>query len=215
MEQKEYPLKTALSIACDIFNTQGYVKDINPGKDVDTNKSVLAKRLDKEVNFVHPDIENIIDYSKELVFKKMEGKMSDFEELVVKCLGKKSVLQREIGIVASIPLMYSNAMKKREKQKRYDSFQQTSKFQGVLGEKHYAPVVLLDKFYHNRGFWIYTFVQDNKHILKWLTGKEYEEFNKGAKIKLSGVVKTHNVTAYYGDETTLRSCKLIRDFENA
>ena len=27
--------------------------------------------------------------------------------------------------------------------------------------------------------------------------------------------QAHNTTAYYGDETTLRSCKLIRDIENA
>ena len=61
----------------------------------------------------------------------------------------------------------------------------------------------------------HTFVEDGKHILKWLTGRDYEEFKKGSKIKLSGVVKAHNTTAYYGDETTLRSCKLIRDIENA
>ena len=42
MEQKQYNLKTALSIACDIFDKQGYVKEIQPGKDVDTNKSVLS-----------------------------------------------------------------------------------------------------------------------------------------------------------------------------
>ena len=52
---------------------------------------------------------------------------------------------------------------------------------------------------------------DNKHILKWLTGKNFEEFNKGAKIKLSGVVKAHSTTNYYGNETVLTRCNLMRD----
>tara|TARA_Y100000590_G_scaffold24834_1_gene28267 strand:+ start:29487 stop:30134 length:648 start_codon:yes stop_codon:yes gene_type:complete len=215
MEQKQYNLKTALSIACDIFDKQGYVKEIQPGKDVDTNKSVLSKRLDKEPNFVHSNIKDILNFKQELVFKKLSGKLSDYEHLVIKILEKEKMDLREMGIVASVPLMYSNAMKKRAKQEKYESFQQTSQFRGVLGQKYYAPVVLLDKMYHNRGFWIYTFVEDGKHILKWLTGKDYEEFTKGSKIKLSGVVKLHNTTGYYGDETTLRSCKLIRDIENA
>ena len=86
MEQKKYPIKTALSIACDIFDKQGYVKEVNPGKDVDTNKSVLSKRLDKEDNFVHSNIEDILSYRQELIFKKLSGKLSEYEHIVIKTL---------------------------------------------------------------------------------------------------------------------------------
>ena len=41
--------------------------------------------------------------------------------------------------------------------------------------------------------------------------KNFEEFNKGAKIKLSGVVKAHSTTNYYGNETVLTRCNLMRD----
>ena len=86
MEQKKYPIKTALSIACDIFDKQGYVKEVNPGKDVDTNKSVLSKRLDKEDNFVNSNIEDILSYRQELIFKKLSGKLSEYEHIVIKTL---------------------------------------------------------------------------------------------------------------------------------
>tara|TARA_B100001113_G_C21110424_1_gene622961 strand:+ start:764 stop:1411 length:648 start_codon:yes stop_codon:yes gene_type:complete len=215
MKQKQYNLKNALSIACDIFDKQGYVKEQEPSKNLETNKSILSKRLDSEPDFTHSDVTDVLNYKQELVFKKLGDNISDYEHLVIKTLEKENMDLREMGIVASIPLMYSNAMKRRAKQEKYENFQQTSQFRGVLGQKYYAPVVLLDKMFHNRGFFIYTFVEDGKHILKWLTGRDYEEFKKGSKIKLSGVVKAHNTTAYYGDETTLRSCKLIRDIENA
>ena len=215
MKQKQYDLKNALSIACDIFDKQGYIKEAEPTKNLETNKSILSKRLENESEFTHSDVENVLNYKQELVFKKLSGKLSDYEHLVIKTFEKENMALREVGIVASVPLMYSNAMKKRARQEKYENFQETSKFRGVLGQKYYAPVILLDKLFHNKGFFIYTFVEDGKHILKWLTGRDYEEFKKGSKIKLSGVVKAHNTTAYYGDETTLRSCKLIRDIENA
>ena len=145
MKQKQYNLKNALSIACDIFNKQGYIKEAEPNKNLETNKSILCKRLESEPDFTHSDVEDVLNYKQELVFKKLGGNLSDYEHLVIKTLEKQNMDLREMGIVASVPLMYSNAMKKRARQEKYENFQQTSQFRGVLGQKYYAPVVLLDK----------------------------------------------------------------------
>ena len=214
MEQKQYNLKNALSIACDIFDKQGYKKENDPAKGIETNKTILGKRLDAQPDFVHPNVEDILSFKNTLVFKKLSGKISDYEHLVIKILEKEKMDLREIGIVASVPLMYSNAVRKEAKQQRYEDFQQTSEFRGQVGKKYYAPVTLIEKYFHQNGFFIYTFVEDGKHILKWLTGKDYEEFTKGSKLKLSGLVKGHNATTYYGNETTMTRCQLMRDIEN-
>lgn len=214
MEQKQYNLKNALSLACDIFDKQGYKKENDPVKGIETNKSILGKRLDAQSQFVHPNIDNILSFKNELVFKKLSGKISDYEHLVIKTLEKEHMELRELGIVASVPLMYNNAQKRQAKQERYENFQETSQFRGQVGKKYYAPVTLIEKYFHQNGFYIYTFVEDGKHILKWLTGKDYEEFTKGSKLKLSGLVKGHNATTYYGNETTMTRCQLMRDIEN-
>ena len=214
MEQKQYNLKNALSLACDIFDKQGYKKENDPIKGIETNKSILGKRLDAQSEFVHPDIDNILSFKNELVFKKLSGQISEYEHLVIKTLEKEHMELRELGIVASVPLMYNNAQKRQAKQERYENFQETSKFRGQVGEKYYAPVTLMEKYFHQNGFFIYTFAEDSKHILKWLTGKDYEEFTKGSKLKLSGLVKGHNTTTYYGNETTMTRCQLMRDIEN-
>lgn len=214
MEQKQYNLKNALSLACDIFDKQGYKKENDPVKGIETNKSILGKRLDAQSEFVHPNIDNILSFKNELVFKKLSGKISDYEHLVIKTLEKEHMELRELGIVASVPLMYNNAQKRQAKQERYENFQETSQFRGQVGKKYYAPVTLIEKYFHQNGFYIYTFVEDGKHILKWLTGKDYEEFTKGSKLKLSGLVKGHNATTYYGNETTMTRCQLMRDIEN-
>ena len=105
MKQKQYDLKNALSIACDIFDKQGYIKEAEPTKNLETNKSILSKRLDSETDFTHSDVENVLNYKQELVFKKLSGRLSDYEHLVIKILEKQNMAIREIGIVASVPLM--------------------------------------------------------------------------------------------------------------
>ena len=89
MEQKQYNLKNALSLACDIFDKQGYKKENDPVKGIETNKSILGKRLDAQSQFVHPNIDNILSFKNELVFKKLSGKISDYEHLVIKTLEKE------------------------------------------------------------------------------------------------------------------------------
>ena len=128
MEQKQYNLKNALSLACDIFDKQGYKKENDPIKGIETNKSILGKRLDAQSEFVHPDIDNILSFKNELVFKKLSGQISEYEHLVIKTLEKEHMELRELGIVASVPLMYNNAQKRQAKQERYENFQETSQF---------------------------------------------------------------------------------------
>ena len=89
MKQKQYDLKNALSIACDIFDKQGYIKEAEPTKNLETNKSILSKRLENESEFTHSDVENVLNYKQELVFKKLSGKLSDYEHLVIKILEKQ------------------------------------------------------------------------------------------------------------------------------
>ena len=91
MEQKQYNLKNALSIACDIFDKQGYKKENDPAKGIETNKTILGKRLDAQPDFVHPNIEDILSFKNTLVFKKLSGKISDYEHLVIKILEKEVV----------------------------------------------------------------------------------------------------------------------------
>ena len=88
MKQKQYNLKNALSIACDIFDKQGYIKEAEPTKNLETNKSILSKRLESEPDFTHSDVEDVLNYKQELVFKKLGGNLSDYEHLVIKTLEK-------------------------------------------------------------------------------------------------------------------------------
>ena len=220
----------ALSIACEIFDKQGYVKqddviqelqdkskDVPLGSGVKlskkANKTILLDQLGTQYTTDrHESIDGIEEMVSYLTFKKLSGDITEYENLVSQILEKDTIHLRDIGVVASVPLMYSNYQKNEQRKNAYQYHQEHSKHQGMVGEKFYGAVKLMQKYHHvGKDFYIYTFVLDNKHILKWLTGKNFEEFNKGAKIKLSGVVKAHSTTNYYGNETVLTRCNLMRD----
>jgi len=209
----EYELNKALSIAFAVYEKQGYVKSITeyspdePKKEC--NKKLLTDELDKNLPVnMHPKVAELDSLNKDLFFKKMSGKITEYEELVLKVLSNKIAKINSLGIVASIPLMYSNFLKQKTKEERYQFYQDQSQHMGIPGHKFSDEVVCIDtNFLSYKGFYIYVFEHNGKNILKWMTGKELS-IQKGDKVKLSGVVKAHTKTNYYGDETLLSRCKV-------
>lgn len=212
-KKAEYNLDTALSIAFDVYEKQGYIKStVNYSLDEtkqESNKKVIADVLDNQTSVnIHPKVAELDSMNKDLFFKKMSGKITDYEELVLKVLSSNVVKINALGIIASIPLMYSNFIKQKTKEERYQFYQEKSQHIGIPGHKFSDEVVCIDtNFLSYKGFYIYVFEHNGKNILKWMTGKELT-FIKGEKIKLSGIVKAHTKTNYYGDETLLSRCKV-------
>tara|TARA_B100001287_G_C22671636_1_gene525528 strand:+ start:670 stop:1347 length:678 start_codon:yes stop_codon:yes gene_type:complete len=211
----------ALSIAIKIFKDQGYAKSINvvgeekrrPNKEILLEKLTKAENLKSNLPESKQDIQELLDIKKDLLFKKLSGNISDYEAQVLDVLNAEKVHTGQIGILSSIPLMLENIKKKEKRQEQYDFFKEHSTYQGQVGSQYFGAVTLHQKKYHERGFWIYTFVNDGKNILKWLTGKDYSEFKHGANLKVSGIVKAHNDTNFYGKETLLTKCKLTLNLE--
>lgn len=207
----------ALSLAIKIYKDQGYAKSINMvGEETrKPNKEILLEMLVKEANLPDSkeDIQELLDIKRDLLFKKLSGNISDYEAQVLGVLDSKEVNAGQIGILSSIPLMLDNMKKREKRQEQYQYFKENSLHQGQVGAQYFGAVTLHQKKYHERGFWIYTFVNEGKNILKWMTGKDFPDFKNGAKLKISGKVKAHNDTDFYGKETMLTKCKLIADLE--
>ena len=212
-----YNTLDALSLAIKIFKDQGYAKTVNiVGEETrKPNKEILLEMLASGANLPDSkkDIQELLDIKKDLLFKKLSDSISDYEAQVLDVLNTENVNPGQIGILSSIPLMLENIKKKEKRQEQYDYFKEHSSHQGQVGSQYFGAVTLHQKKYHERGFWIYTFVNEGKNILKWLTGKEYPEFKNGANLKIAGVVKAHNDTDFYGKETLLTKCKLTLNLE--
>ena len=219
-----YKTVDALAIAIQVYKKQGYAKTINiVGEETrKPNKEIVVESL---VNMDNPlkqnlpeidsdsNIQELFDIKKDLMFKKLSGDISDYETQVLGVLDSKEINLGQVGVLSSIPLMLDNMKKREKRQEQYEFFRENSSYVGQLGSKYYGAVTMYQKKYHEKGFWIYTFVNAEKNIVKWLTGKEFPEFDKGAKLKISGVVKAHNDTKFFGKETLLTKCKLIADIE--
>lgn len=208
----EYNTTIALSLAFQIFDKQGYVKTnayVGQEQQNRPNKTVLLSQLEKNLpNEVHPFVEKLSDMKKDLFFKKMSGSVTDYEDLISKLLANDKIGTKDLGLVASIPLMYDNYLKSKKKQEKYSFYQDHSNFIGNPGSKFSLDVNVIEStFLSYKGFYIYAFEDEQSNVIKWMTGKELE-FKIGDKIKLSGTIKAHNQTKYYGAETLVTRCKV-------
>jgi len=203
----------AISVAVDVFNTQGYVKAFDVS-DKKPNKQVVLDRLNQITNGLrlvpdyHETVEQILDLKKELLLKKMTGTITSYEQQVLAVLDSDQVNQRYVGIVASLPRVHQNYLKKQQRQKEYAFYQENSRFVGQVGQSIETNVTLIN-VYNNEmhDFCVYTFTDSQNNVIKWLTQK-YLDHNIGSKATLKGRVKSHKITEYYGHETVVKNCVL-------
>jgi hypothetical protein len=210
----EFNTATALSLAFKIFDKQGYVKTghyYSSDEKIRPNKEVLSAELEKNpFDVIHPSVEKLSDMQKDLFFKKMASSVTDYEDLISRLLTNKKIGIKDLGLVASIPLMYNNYIKAKKKQEKYCYYQDHSSFIGQPGEKFALEVSVIENtFLSYKGFYIYAFEDANSNVIKWMTGKEIE-FKIGEKITLTGTIKAHNQTKYYGAETLVTRCKVVK-----
>jgi hypothetical protein len=208
----EFNTVTALSLAFNIYDKQGYVKTnsyVGQEQPKRPNKEVLVTELQKDLSeSAHPSVEKLVDMKKDLFFKKMSGSVTDYENLISKLLTNDKIGNKDLGLVASVPLMYDNYLKSKKKQEKYSFYQDHSNFIGNPGSKFSLDVSVIEStFLSYKGFYIYAFEDETSNVIKWMTGKELD-FKIGDKVKLSGTIKAHNQTKYYGAETLVTRCKV-------
>ena len=209
----EYNLLDTISIAVDVFKTQGYKKWEEDGKL--PNKEVVKEKLkdmDKSKSLM-PDYSTEIDYifelKKDLVFKKLASTITDYESNVLEILEMKNVDVRHIGLIASLPLMAENIKKKEARTKKFEYYQENSRHVGTIGSVWNGAVTLIEKTVKQSQFgefWIAVFVNEQKNIIKWLTQNE-PKFEINEEYNVSAIVKDHKTTQWYGNETVVKNCK--------
>jgi len=210
----EFDSKVALNMAFQIFDKQGYVKTnqyISSENDSRPNKEVLINGLNNaEETKPHPNVEKLSDMQKDLFFKKMAGSLTEYEDLITRLLTNQKIGMKDLGLVASVPLMYDNYVKSKKKQEKYSYYQDHSDFIGQPGDKFSVEVSVIENtFLSYKGFYIYAFEDAQSNVIKWMTGKELD-IKIGDKFMLSGTIKAHNQTKYYGAETLVTRCKVIK-----
>lgn len=212
----EWNLLDAITIAIDVFKAQGYLKWAEDNKIA--NKEEVKKKLDlmRESKFLLPDystdIEYIFELKKELVFKKLSDSITDYETQVLEILEKQNVDVRHIGLVSSLPLMAENIKKKEKRTQRFEHYQEYSKFVGMIGSMWKGPATVLEKTVKTSKwgqFWIIVFDNNNTNVVKWLTNQE-PNCDINDKVILSGMVKQHQQTDWYGNETILKNCRISK-----
>ena len=212
---QEYNILDAITIAIDVFKTQGYQKwlegDTKPNKEVLKEKLIDLAKTKSLLPDYTTDMEYIFELKKELVFKKLSGSITDYETQVLDTLEKSNIDVRHMGVVASLPLMAHNIQKKEARRQKFEYYQENSNLVGMVGSEWAGPVTLLEKTAKESKFgqfWILVFDNDNKNIVKWLTNSE-PECEVGKEYMLTGLVKEHKATEWYGNETLMKKCRLV------
>ena len=146
-----------------------------------------------------------------LLFKTLSGPIANgFMATIANIVGMENVGKYEIACMACLVQTYRRDLEREVKQEKKQAFVATSMFIGSEASKHELEVEIIDTFYSkNYNIFINT-ATDGVNIIKFSTAHGADIFPVGAKIKIKGSVKRHDVDNRTGvKETWLTRVKRV------
>jgi len=208
----------AASIA--VFERYGFHKKRNPQGEKPSSARLYEyftqpDRSDIRITDEHREkAEDVIMYFKGLTFKAIERKLSDFEANVLKAVSQNTVPASSsdgspvnLGIMASLPKVYTAKIKQEDWQAREAELAATSEFIGTPFRMIEFPMVvenirpLKDQF-GEKILVCGSTLEGN--IVKFFVDNRFEKcFNVGEAVNFRGAVKSHVESKYHGGKETM------------
>jgi len=155
--------------------------------------------------------EKLAQHFSGLLFKTLSGPITNgFMATIANIIGMEYVGKFEISCMSALVQTYRRDLEREAKQEKKQSFITTSSFIGNEASKHEIDVEIIDSFYSkNYNIFINT-ATDGANVIKFSTAHGPDIFPVGAKIKIKGSVKRHDIDKYTGvKETWLTRVKRI------
>lgn len=155
--------------------------------------------------------EKLATHFSGLLFKTLSGPIANgFMSTIANIVGMESVGRYEIACMACLVQTYRRDLEREVKQEKKQAFVATSSFIGTEASKHELEVEIIDTFYSkNYNIFINT-ATDGVNIIKFSTAHGPDIFPVGAKIKIKGSVKRHDIDNRTGvKETWLTRVKRV------
>lgn len=155
--------------------------------------------------------EKLATHFSGLLFKTLSGPITNgFMATIANIVGMELVGKYEVSCMSALVQTYRRDLERESKQEKKQSFVATSMFIGNEASKHELDVEIIDSFYSkNYNIFINT-ATDGANIIKFSTAHGQDIFPIGAKIKIKGSVKRHDIDKFTGvKETWLTRVKRI------
>lgn len=166
--------------------------------DLQEGKEVKITAKDKEL------AENISSYFQGLLFKQLGGKISQFNEKVLKIINEERISISEFGLIASLPKAFYNAKKWDKAAEIERDLADVSDYTGTEGKRcNFDLQVISTRFIPTHDCTIVTCVDEDKNVVKFFTHDFAKDSEAGEKFEIAGFVKSHEVSKYNGGKETI------------
>lgn len=166
--------------------------------DIQEGKKVKITAKDKEL------AENISTYFQGLLFKQLSGKISQFNEKVLKIINEERIPINEFGLIASLPKAFYNAKKWDKAAEVERDLADVSDYTGTEGKRcNFDLQVVSTRYIPTHDCTIVTCVDEDKNVVKFFTHDFAMNSEAGDKFEIAGFVKSHEVSKYNGGRETI------------
>lgn len=226
-QKNTYDTNYVIQLSVLVDNLQGFIKsgygyyDHQAQVEVRDNKTVIMQYLSGAVDV--PEItQDVITtaseisdlFRNELIGKKLMQKISSFEDSLLTVLSADAVDSFGISLLASLPNSARIEKKRRDLDDWFDSHRATSEHVGKINDRLSFVAYVRDvKFIVKYGIHLVTCIDDNGNIVKFFFNREPDigGILEGKKIKLTGKVKTHDVSKFSNCKETVFNYVKISD----
>lgn len=205
-----------VAASCAAFRVNGFVKRDDPevyNKTKVANSNMLYTHFynDAKIDIQSEDKElanTIIEYLKGLSFKAFERNLTSFEANVLKFVTSETVGKDQLGIAASLPSVYQRKLDADGWTSREAELADTSEFVGEVGKRASFDLKIENvRFIAKTNSSLYSCSESDRNIVKFFSTVAVG--NVGDNIKITGFVKSHDVSKYSkGKETMVNRVKL-------
>lgn len=205
----QYNINEVVAVACAVDRINGFVKksDVYGNPDKKPNVSFLYEHFcnNETIAVTSSDTamaDDIIHYLKGLGFKALERRLTDFETNVLNFVNSENIGKDQLGIAASLPNVYRNKLEADEWAVREAELGRVSEFVGEISKRgEFEAKIENIRFIAKTASYLVSCSIDNKHILKFFSPQTVG--NVGELIKLTGFVKSQNISNYSNAKETM------------
>jgi len=166
--------------------------------DIQEGNEVKITAKDKEL------AEDINSYFQGLLFKQLSGKISQFNEKILKIINEERILISEFGLIASLPKAFYNAKKWDKAADVERDLADVSEYTGTQGRRcNFDLEVVSTRYIPTHSCTIVTCVDEDKNVVKFFTHDIASNSEPGDKFEVAGFVKSHEVSKYNGGRETI------------
>lgn len=148
--------------------------------------------------------ENIVTYFKGLLFKQLTGRISDFNEKVLKTINEPMISMQDFGFVAAFPKTYFNAIRWDKDADRERDLADGSDYVGTLHKRCEIDIEIVNtRVLQKHGCSIITCIDAESNVVKFFSTDFAIDSKSGDKFKITAYVKSHEVSKYNGGKETV------------